>query len=232
MIKKRMLSSLALVVYIAVIICSAAGCTDNELPVETGDRIFDAVSQAVHEATEQTGVYSYAELYYSDGTAEYLMLFSDERKITGVRTDEGEVYYFDRNSWTVSEDGTLEMLGESDDPVTEILLPLMESLLSDNELTYTCHQARERDLPLWVYPDEFYILCNRPDFDDCIEVMVFHEETDLKYFRWNIARSADDAVLFVYADNDVHSIENAEQLNVFTWGPVEKAVCSALFSES
>ncbi len=216
---------------VIVVIGLASGialCCRSMSMKSKGEEIFNDVQSALSDYPQLPESYTYTEFYYCDGSTEYLFLKNGSNLITGVRTAENTTYYMEQKSWRIGENGNPEPIEYAEDPVQQIARTVTSGLLEDEKLTYAWCKARGGELPLWVYPDETYIFCSRPDYTDCVEIMVFDEKSG--YLRWDIARTAEDAVLYLYADDEELKLDETDELTVFTWGDVDKAIVDILRS--
>ena len=125
--------------------------------------------------------YEHLEFYFNDGEKEYMIYQNGERLLSGIRTKDGETTYYT----------------DADSPVFEAVREPIHNLLQDSNVTYSYDIAHSGELPLWVFPGEPYLDCERPGYEDCVEIMVCNDVGYGTYIRWDIAHTTDDVTLYL-----------------------------------
>lgn len=174
--------------------------------------------------------YVITECYFNDGNFEYLILKSNKNQITGLRNAKGEiVYYTAGKAWLVTpENGLIEVRSEVD-PVVPAVSAAIKELTDDPYMTYSYHVAAGQSLPLWVYPGEHYLYCQRPSYPEHIEVIVMDRVEEGEYFRWDIVRNAEDVMLYLQMQAHMPSGQVTHYLS--GWGYIDDAVFSLILGE-
>ena len=190
-----------------------------------GEALFLDMQSALSDYPNPPDRFGYTSFYYCDGKTEYLLVASGIHQLTAKRPlNEDPVYYIDGNTWSLDDTGTPISLGVRDSSVEDIATTTTKTLLADGSFQYTYHVAKGRDLPLWVYPNEHYLYCRRAEFSNHVEVMVMEEA----YLRWNIAKSSDDVVLFLFASDTIRT-EADKKHNIAGWGQIPDSIYNLAF---
>lgn len=193
-----------------------------------GEELYSRMQAALTDYPRLPEPYCFTVCYFCDGTTEYMLLKNGDKQITGQRNiGEDAVYYTDGRSWRVDQEGELAVICNTKDPVEEKVADIVEILLADQDMTYTYHRAIEPALPLWVYPDERYIQCHRPEYFDCTEVMVYNQDNK-DYIRWDIVKSADNVTLYLYACGYDENRQPGNSILIRGWGTLAAGVANAV----
>ena len=194
-----------------------------------GEKIYSQIQSDLVNYPQLPEPYCFTACYFCDDTTEYMLLKNGSKQITGQRNiGEDAIYYTDGKSWQLDQTGELVEICDAKDPAEEKITGIVEMLLVDRDMTYTYYSARGQELPLWVYPDEQYIQCQRPKYFDCKEVMVYNQENNQDYIRWNIVKSSNNVKFYLFACGCDNGTQTESSILIRGWGTLPDGVFNAV----
>ena len=187
------------------------------------ERLYREIYEVLSGFPNMKEPYHTAVCYYHDGAYEYLLIQTEDLRISGVRDSEKRTAYFldGKRICLDSEDGAWETSFHADQ-IKEIIAKGVGNYLTDSSISYTYKIPRGRDLPLWIYPDDsYYFRITRPGYEDCMEVMTSGERSRGQYVQWNIAESSEAVLLYLL----IKESANIDDLDMVRgWGRLPEAL--------